>query len=121
MPSHEHVHEEQTRVLQGGKRASVAYFMFIGGDHGTTAIIIATPERSCGDLARQEASRLSEEEIVDRITQHLGNDRVDLVALSYSMGDGLTRIVRLEDAPKRGLVQLDGAGLHILKAKRSSL
>jgi putative methanogenesis marker protein 12 len=40
------------------------------------------------------------------------SDLVDLVALSYSMGDGLTRIVRLEDAPNRGLIQQDGAGLH---------
>ena len=40
------------------------------------------------------------------------SDDVDLVALTYSMGDGLTSIVRLEDAPHRGLVSLDGAGLH---------
>ena len=37
---------------------------------------------------------------------------MDLVALSYSMGDGLTRIVRLEDALNRGLISQDGAGLH---------
>ena len=43
----------------------------------------------------------------------MGQGIVDLVALSYSMGDGLTRIVRLEDAPNRGLVQQDGAGLHV--------
>jgi putative methanogenesis marker protein 12 len=64
-------------------------------------------------LSRQEASRLSPEDIVERIAQHLGHETIDLVALSYSMGDGLTRIVRLEDAPNRGLVRLDGAGLHV--------
>ncbi len=64
-------------------------------------------------LARQEASRLSAEEIVERIAQNLGHDIIDLVALSYSMGDGLTHIVRLEDAPNRGLVRQDGAGLHV--------
>ena len=87
--------------------------MFIGVDHGTTAIRFATPEGRCWDLARQEASHLSAEEIVERIAQNLGQGIVDLVALSYSMGDGLTRIVRLEDAPNRGLVQQDGAGLHV--------
>lgn len=87
--------------------------MFIGVDHGTTAIRFATPEGSCWDLSRQEASHLSAEEIVKRIAHHLGHDTVDLVALSYSMGDGLTRIVRLEDAPNRGLLRQDGAGLHV--------
>ncbi len=87
--------------------------MFIGVDHGTTAVRFATPEGRCWDLARQEASLLSAEEIVLRIAQHLGHDIVDLVALSYSMGDGLTRIVRLQDAPNRGLIQQDGAGLHV--------
>jgi putative methanogenesis marker protein 12 len=87
--------------------------MFIGVDHGTTAIRFATPEGRCWDLSRQEASLLSAEEIVLRIVQNLGHDIVDLVALSYSMGDGLTRIVRLEDAPNRGLVRQDGAGLHV--------
>jgi putative methanogenesis marker protein 12 len=87
--------------------------MFIGVDHGTTAIRFATSEGRCWDLDRQEASHLSAEEIVERIAQNLGHDIVDLVALSYSMGDGLTRIVRLEDAPNRGLVRLDGAGQHV--------
>ncbi|MEI6102574.1 MAG: methanogenesis marker 12 protein [Methanothrix sp.] len=87
--------------------------MFIGVDHGTTAIRFATPEGRCWNLARQEASRLSPEDIVERIAQHLGHETVDLVALSYSMGDGITRIVRLEDAPNRGLVRQDGAGLHV--------
>ena len=87
--------------------------MFIGVDHGTTAIRFATPEGRCWDLARQEASQLSAEEIVEQIAQNLGQGTVDLVALSYSMGDGLTRIVRLEDAPNRGLIRQDGAGLHV--------
>ncbi len=87
--------------------------MFIGVDHGTTAIRFATTEGRCWEISRHEASRLSAEEIVELIVQNLGHDIVDLVALSYSMGDGLTRIVRLEDAPNRGLVQLDGAGQHV--------
>jgi putative methanogenesis marker protein 12 len=87
--------------------------MFIGVDHGTTAIRFATPEGRCWELARLEASHLSAEEIVERVAQNFGPDKVDLVALSYSMGDGLTRIVRLEDATNRGLIRQDGAGLHV--------
>ena len=86
--------------------------MFLGIDHGTTAIRFATPEGRCWELPRSEASQLSATEIISRVSQNLLLDNVDLVALTYSMGDGLTRIVRLEDAPHRGLVSLDGAGLH---------
>jgi putative methanogenesis marker protein 12 len=87
--------------------------MFLGVDHGTTAIRFATTEGRCWELPRQEASRLLPEEILRRIEDSLGLTRVDLVALTYSMGDGLNRIMRLEDAPNRGLVQQDGAGVHV--------
>ncbi|HWQ18911.1 MAG TPA: methanogenesis marker 12 protein [Methanotrichaceae archaeon] len=87
--------------------------MFIGVDHGTTAIRFATSSGQCAELPRVDASRLSSVEIVDFLLGHLGQEKVDLLALSYSMGDGLDKIVRLEDAPNRGLLQQDGAGSHV--------
>jgi putative methanogenesis marker protein 12 len=87
--------------------------MFLGVDHGTTAIRFATTNGRCWELPRQEASRLPPEEVLKRIKDNLELTNVDLVALTYSMGDGLSRIVRLEDAPNRGLVQQDGAGAHV--------
>lgn len=87
--------------------------MFLGVDHGTTAIRFGTPEGRCWELPRSEAASLDSDEIVRRVRQNLGRSAVDLVALTYSMGDGLTRIVRLEDAPNRGLIQQDGAGSHV--------
>ena len=87
--------------------------MFLGVDHGTTAIRFATPEGRCWELPRKEASQLFPEEILRLLKDNLGITQVDLVALTYSMGDGLTRIVRMEDAQNRGLVQQDGAGLHV--------
>ncbi len=87
--------------------------MFLGVDHGTTAIRFATTDGRCWELPRKEASDLSPEEILGLIEKNLDISRADLVALTYSMGDGLNRIVRLEDAPNRGLLQQDGAGLHV--------
>lgn len=87
--------------------------MFLGVDHGTTAIRFATVDGQCWELPRKEASDLSPEEILRLIEKNLGLTRVDLIALTYSMGDGLNKIVRLEDAPNRGLLQQDGAGLHV--------
>lgn len=92
---------------------SRADLMFLGVDHGTTAIRFATVDGRCWELPRKEASNLSPEEILGLIEKNLGLTRVNLVALTYSMGDGLNKIVRLEDAPNRGLVQQDGAGLHV--------
>ncbi len=87
--------------------------MFLGVDHGTTAIRFATPEGRCWELPRKKACLLFPEEILRLLKDNLGITQVDLVALTYSMGDGLTRIVRVEDAQNRGLVQQDGAGLHV--------
>jgi putative methanogenesis marker protein 12 len=87
--------------------------MFLGVDHGTTAIRFATPEGRCWELPRKEASQLFPEEILGCVKDSLSLNRVDLVALTYSMGDGLNRIVRMEDAENRGLLQQDGAGLHV--------
>ncbi len=86
--------------------------MFVGIDHGTTAIRFATSDGCCWELPRCDASQLPAPEIISQVSQNLLIDHVDLVALTYSMGDGITSIVRLEDAPNRGLVSLDGAGLH---------
>jgi putative methanogenesis marker protein 12 len=87
--------------------------MFLGVDHGTTAIRFATPEGRCWELPRRKAASLDPEEIIREVRENLGLFAVDLVALTYSMGDGLTKIVRLGDAPNRGLIQQDGAGLHL--------
>ena len=87
--------------------------MFIGVDHGTRAIRFATSDGQCLELPRDEASSLSSEEIIELVVDALDATSVDLVALTYSMGDALTGIVRIEDAPNRGLIQQDGAGLHV--------
>jgi len=82
-------------------------------DHGTRAIRFSSLGGRSFQLPREEAGRLSSDRILELVIQELEVDRVDLAVLTYSMGDGLTRIVRIEDAPNRGLVQLDGAGISI--------
>jgi putative methanogenesis marker protein 12 len=87
--------------------------MFLGIDHGTKAIRFATTDGHCWELPRSKASGLDAEEILHRIQANLLHSTFELVALTYSMGDALTRIMRLEDAPNRGLIQMDGAGAHV--------
>lgn len=86
--------------------------MFLGIDHGTTAIRFSTPEGKGFEIPRKEAAKISSEGIVRLVEDEIGPE-VDLAALSYSMGDGLTKITRIEDVPNRGLRQQDGAGIHV--------
>jgi len=89
--------------------------MFAGVDHGTRAIRFATSDGKCYVIPREEASLLSSEEIINQVEENLGlnEDEVELLALTYSMGDGLTKIVRIEDATNRGVVSQKGAGVHV--------
>ena len=92
--------------------------MFVGVDHGTTAIRFANPEGRCWALSREEASLFSADAILALILEKLGgedigSEEVDLIALCYSMGDGISQIMRIEDAPNRGLLSQDGAGIHV--------
>jgi len=87
--------------------------MFIGVDHGTRAIRFATSEGRFCVIPREEAGNLSTKEIMDRVKASLEIDQVDLLSLTYSMGDGLTQIVRIEDAINRGVISQEGAGLHV--------
>jgi putative methanogenesis marker protein 12 len=100
--------------------------MFLGVDHGTRAIRFANTDGKCFVIPRAEAGRLAPSQIADRIREAFdlsdggGGDvgagsaeKVDLLALCYSMGDGICEIVRIEDAENRGVISQDGAGLHV--------
>ncbi len=87
--------------------------MFIGVDHGTRAIRFATSEDRCYVIPREEASHLEPKEIANRVEEWLDFSEVKLLALTYSMGDALTKIVRIEDAHNRGVVSQEGAGIHV--------
>ena len=102
--------------------------MFLGVDHGTRAIRFANTDGKCFVIPRAEAGRLAPSQIADRIREAFdiapgsggGGDgdagsaeKVDLLALCYSMGDGIYEIVKIEDAENRGVISQDGAGLHV--------
>ena len=91
--------------------------MFIGVDHGTRAMRFADSDGNCLVIPREEAARLAPAEIIDRIRGAFdldsGAEEVELLALCYSMGDGISEIVRIEDAENRGVISQDGAGLHV--------
>ena len=88
--------------------------MFIGVDHGTTAIRFAT-RNAYFEIPRGEAAELEEETLFEKIEKELGLEReeIKMLAMTYSMGDGIESITPIERTRNRGLLSETGAGEHI--------
>lgn len=88
---------------------------FIGIDHGTTAMRFALIDGESTltfELERADAAAMSENEILTSLEEHFGIQRetIDLVALTYSMGDGFSTIKDVRSLEGRGLKSIEGAG-----------
>jgi putative methanogenesis marker protein 12 len=82
--------------------------MFIGIDHGTTAMRFAT-ESDEFKMSREEATSFS----FSDLSKLCPPDEIEGIALSYSMGDNISKITALHKVKNRGLVSQEGAGKHI--------
>ncbi|PKL61134.1 MAG: methanogenesis marker 12 protein [Methanomicrobiales archaeon HGW-Methanomicrobiales-2] len=82
--------------------------MFIGIDHGTTAMRFSTGE---------EEFKISREEARDFLAGDLGRlsplDEIEGIAVCYSMGDGIPAITDIRKVQNRGVISREGAGKHI--------
>ena len=89
--------------------------MFIGIDHGTTAmrfVGIAGDSTKKFELLRSESAAMSEFEIIDTILQYFDVDKneIELIAVTYSMGDGITAIENVNSVVVRGVKSIEGVG-----------
>lgn len=89
--------------------------MFIGIDHGTTGIRFANTEGQWFELSRTQARDMSKEQIIGAILSKLNVDAkgIELIAVNYSMGDGISKITPIGKVENRGLISQKGAGVHI--------
>jgi putative methanogenesis marker protein 12 len=82
--------------------------MYIGIDHGTSAIRFSSGENYF---------RITREEARDFQWQDLGSlcplEEIRGIALTYSMGDGISRITPIKRVEGRGIRSREGAGKHI--------
>lgn len=82
--------------------------MFIGVDHGTTAM------RFAGESGEFRISREAAKEFhIADLTRLCPLDDIDGIAICYSMGDNITAITDIRKVNDRGIVSRDGAGKHI--------
>lgn len=89
--------------------------MFIGIDHGTTGIRFATPEGQWLEISRQQARDMTKEQIIRAVLSHFDvkSSDVELIAVTYSMGDGISKITPIAKVENRGIISQEGAGVHI--------
>ncbi|MFA5266510.1 MAG: methanogenesis marker 12 protein [Methanoregula sp.] len=82
--------------------------MFIGIDHGTTAMRFAGEGREF-KISREAAKEFHFADI-SRICHP---DEIEGIAICYSMGDNISAITNIRKVVNRGIVSRDGAGKHI--------
>ncbi|WP_321504822.1 methanogenesis marker 12 protein [uncultured Methanoregula sp.] len=82
--------------------------MFIGIDHGTSAM------RFAGDQGEFKISReIAKEFRIADLARICPLDKIEGIAVCYSMGDNFSKITRIGKLKNRGLVSREGAGKHI--------
>jgi putative methanogenesis marker protein 12 len=82
--------------------------MFIGIDHGTTAMRFSSGSGEFR-ISREEATSFS----FSDLSRLCPINEIEGIALSYSMGDNFSQITSIHKIKNRGLVSRDGAGKHI--------
>jgi putative methanogenesis marker protein 12 len=82
--------------------------MFIGIDHGTTAMRFAS-DTGQFKLTREEATGFT----VADLSRLCPPDEIEGIALCYSMGDNFSKIANIKKIKNRGIVSREGAGKHI--------
>ena len=86
----------------------VYWIMFIGIDHGTTAMRFSC-ESGEFKISRHDARRFRYQDL-EKICSL---DAIEGIALTYSMGDGISRITDIRSVENRGVITREGAGEHI--------
>ncbi|MBP1908775.1 methanogenesis marker 12 protein [Methanolobus bombayensis] len=90
--------------------------MFIGIDHGTTAMRFAAlfPDGNVLklEIPRTEAAGMTESQLISSIENAFGISSSDifLMAVTYSMGDGIKDIEDIRTVENRGVKSIEGAG-----------
>jgi putative methanogenesis marker protein 12 len=85
--------------------------VFVGMDHGTTGVSfsILTNESTHFKIGREELSK-GNVSAIEELGKRLDLKSIDLMAITYAMGDGINKILPIEKVKDRGILSMDGAG-----------
>ena len=87
---------------------------YMGMDHGTTAISFQIIDENKDNFAyfklnRDEVSN-SHVNFKDAVTEYVDTNKINLLAMTYAMGDSINKITPLEKVKDRGILSINGAG-----------
>lgn len=84
---------------------------FVGMDHGTTGVSfsILSDDTTHFKIGREETST-GAVSAVDELSKRINLDKIQLMAITYAMGDGISSILPLEKVENRGILSIGGAG-----------
>lgn len=85
--------------------------VFVGMDHGTTGVsfTILTEEPIHFKIGRDELSKGSVSAL-EQLNKRVNLKTIDLMAITYAMGDGVNTIRAIDKVKDRGILSIDGAG-----------
>ncbi|MDO5835157.1 MAG: methanogenesis marker 12 protein [Methanobacterium sp.] len=85
--------------------------VFVGMDHGTTGVSFTVLHQNPQHLkiGRDELSS-GEVLAMEELSKIVDLDSIQLMAITYAMGDGLSEIKPLEKVKNRGILSIEGAG-----------
>jgi putative methanogenesis marker protein 12 len=84
---------------------------FVGMDHGTTGISfsILDDEITHFKIGRKETSE-GTVSAIEELSKRIDFNEIQLMAITYAMGDGISAIMPLERVKNRGILSISGAG-----------
>lgn len=85
--------------------------VFVGMDHGTTGVsfTVLHPKPRHLKIGRDELSS-GEVLAMEELSKVVDLDSIQLMAITYAMGDGISAITPLEKVKNRGILSIEGAG-----------
>ncbi len=85
--------------------------VFVGMDHGTTGVSFTILEKEPihFKIGREKLST-GKVSALEELSKRVDTGSIQLMAITYAMGDGINSIVPLEKAGNRGIIAIGGAG-----------
>lgn len=84
---------------------------FVGMDHGTTGVSfsILDDDVTHFKIGREETSS-GTVSAIEELSKRINLDKIQLMAITYAMGDGISAIMHLNQVKDRGILSIGGAG-----------
>lgn len=68
----------------------------VGIDHGTSGITTCIKDNDKKIIFKLKRTELKEKSYLEELEKHISLEDIDLIALTYSMGDGINKILPIE-------------------------